>query len=150
MMITISFWACIVFVLATSLYQGIKKHRLLYEIKVGINALKPAFAMVWSALFLVGAMNLMPAIKTWVAEVELIQKTSDGVLIIRTAPYFYLFTVLYIIYKTIAGMNIPFIGYNEKEKVWEKESEQRYKERMNNWRLKIRGVLHLGNSKNAK
>lgn len=119
---------CLAFILqARELYKGAKQKRFLYTLKREINNWRWGFTLIWMTYFGVGVGALMPAIKQWVEHAQSLANTDVGRILIGMYPLFITITFIIILFWVVQKVNEPFIKYNDKEKRWLDEDNQKMK-----------------------
>lgn len=112
--------------------------RLVYSLKNNINNARPLISMLVALYFVFGMVYIMTAVNIWVA----LQPTSDSLIknfIIESFPLgIAIFTIAVAMLIVSKGI-YPRVKYNDEEKQWAKESEEKFlNSKIGKWLGKIK------------
>jgi len=127
------FWWCVlaawVLVLAITAIDGLRKKRLIYTMKNTWNVMTFTLNMVAAMYFVIIAIIPMPSLKDWVDN-NLLKNTSVtpfGIVVYHSIPVAYSVLIIIVVSWIMLKGLFPRIKYNEQEKQWDKESEDKFR-----------------------
>jgi len=119
-------------VIAIGVIDGIRKKRFIYSMKSTWNIMTFTLNMLASLYFVIIAIIPMPSLKDWVNN-NLLNKTSVtpfGRVVYYSIPVAYSVLVIIIICWIMLKGLFTKIKYNEQEKQWDRESENKFRKWM--------------------
>ena len=127
------FWWCILaawlLAIVISVVDGLRKKRFIYSMKSTWNSMAFTLNMIASLYFVIIAIIPMPSLKDWV-NTNLLKNTSITPLdkvVYHSIPIAYSVLVVIIVCWIMLKGLFPQIKYNEQEKQWAKESENKFR-----------------------
>ena len=125
------FWWCVLALwlvaIGFGVVDGLRKKRFIYSMKSTWNIMTFSLNMLASLYFVIIAIIPMASLKDWVDN-NLLKNTSVtpfGIVVYHSIPVAYSVLVIIIICWIMLKGLFPRIKYNEQEKQWDKESEDK-------------------------
>ena len=112
-------------------YQKGKWKRLRYSMKDTYNYIMRMVNIILSIYFIIFALIPMNQIISWINKQELAVKSNLWVF--KTMPIAYVVIVIAVCVWIITHGLIPYLQYNEEEKLWDKEKRQQFQNKIKGW-----------------
>lgn len=112
---------------ASIMYDGVKKKRVIYALKRSANTLATFVAVVWAFFFMLGSVNLIPPIIAWTVDTSHAWSATTFS-VMRWLPLVFVLTVIYIVVKVIVTARV--FKFNAQEQQWELERATKLRDKM--------------------